>query len=335
MSGATRISVELAVAILTVLFYHHTSRTLITKHKCNSRIGCVLPIEVHAAKMEDKDESSSFLPPFKVSAGVSPLQEDGFIPDVNSSNYPQDTIVVAEEIEDVHTEFVSRVILDASSDMYEVITNLEAKKHSRAFEASDILEMINMPDFISVENMFDAREDDKSIDRNQSILQRNLATFGLEIEEVVGDGDCAFRSLEKQIHKLSAGDTLFKEHLESISLLKNEVEDTYHLRQLFVDEVLNGDEELLSFLPKEDDVETLQDKEEEFRSPGVYDKMLGDLVMKTCAQILQLPIMVITSSEAVSYLPFVPDRLTSKEPAFVAFHYYGAGHYDSTKTSKG
>ena len=235
----------------------------------------------------------------------------------------------------MHTEFFSRVILDASSDMYEVITNLEAKKHSRAFEASDILEMINMPDFISVENMFDAREDDKSIDRNQSILQRNLATFGLEIEEVVGDGDCAFRSLVKKINKLSAGNTLFKEHLESISLLKNEVEDTYHLRQLFVDEVLNGDEELLSFLPKEDDVETLQDKAEEFRSPGVYDRMLGDLVMKTCAQILQLPIMVTTSSEAVSYLPFVPDRLTSKEPAFVAFHYYGAGHYDSTKTSEG
>ena len=63
--------------------------------------------------------------------------------------------------------------------------------------------------------------------------------------------------------------------------------------------------------------------------------MLGDLVMKTCAQKLQLLIMVITSSEAVSYLSFVSDRLTRKEPAFVAFHYYGAGHYDSTKTSEG
>ena len=148
--------------------------------------------------MEDKDESSSFLPTFKVSAGVSPLQEDGFIADVNSGNYPQDTIVVAEEIEGVHTEFVSRVILDASSDMYEVIKNLEAKKHNRAFEASDILEMINMPDFISVQNMFDAHKDDIRIKcRNQSILQRNLAAFGLEIKEVVADGDCAFKKLSE------------------------------------------------------------------------------------------------------------------------------------------
>lgn len=70
----------------------------------------------------------------------------------------------------MQTEFVSRVILDASSDMYEVITNLEAKKHSRAFEASDIQEMINMPDFISFQSLFDAHEDDISIDRNRSIL---------------------------------------------------------------------------------------------------------------------------------------------------------------------
>ena len=110
---------------------------------------------------------------------------------------------------------------------------------------------------------------------------------------------------------------MFKEHLESISLLKTEEKDTYHSGQLFVDEVLSGDKELLSFVPKEDDAETLQEKAEEFQSPGVYDKMLGDLVMKTSAQILQLPTMVITPSEAVLYLPFVPDRLTNKEPAFV------------------
>ena len=71
LSGATRINVELVVAILAVLFYHHNSRTLLTKHKCNPRVGCALPIEVHNAKIEEKDESSSFLPPFKGSTGVS------------------------------------------------------------------------------------------------------------------------------------------------------------------------------------------------------------------------------------------------------------------------
>ena len=79
----------------------------------------------------------------------------------------------------------------------------------------------------------------------------------------------------KQIYELSAEDTLFKEHLESNSLLTTEEEDTYHLRQLFVDEVSIEDEELLSFLPKADDVETLREKAEEFRSPGLGCSKVG------------------------------------------------------------
>ena len=69
----------------------------------------------------------------------------------------------------------------------------------------------------------------------------------------------------------------------------------------------------------------------EFRSPGIFDKMLGDLIMKTCAQVLQATIMMVTSNESVPWLLFVPDRFSSEQPLFVAFHFYGAGHYDSTK----
>ena len=333
LSGATRISVELAVAILTVLFYHHSSRTLLKKHKCNSRIGCTVPIDAHAAETKDKEDLHiSF--PFKTNEEVSSMQEGTLTSSMGFSDHPSDTIIVAEEIEDVHTEFVSRIILDASYDIYEFIANLEARNHSRAFEALDLLGMVNMPEVITVQNMFNRQDDDVTIKSYLSVLERNLAAYNLEIEKVRGDGDCAFRSLVKQIHKLSEKDITFKGHLESINLMKTEEEDTYQLRQLFVDEVLNGDEELLSFLPI-NDTEKLQEKAEEFRSPGVYDNRLGDLVMKTCAQILQIPIMVITSSEAVTELPFVPDRFSSKESVFVALHYYGAGHYDSTKKAGG
>ena len=60
----------------------------------------------------------------------------------------------------------------------------------------------------------------------------------------------------------------------------------------------------------------------EFRSPGVFDKMLGDLIMKTCAQILQATIMMVTSNESVPWLLFVPDRFSSEQSLFVAFHFY-------------
>ena len=114
-------------------------------------------------------------------------------------------------------------------------------------------------------------------------------------------------------------------------MLKSEDEDTYQLRQLFVDKLEEGDEELLAFLPLEGDSRNLHEQANEFRLPGVFDKMLGDLIMKTCAQVLQATIMVVTSNESVPWLLFVPDRFSSEQSLFVAFHFYGAGHYDSTK----
>ena len=47
LTGATRISVELAVAILTLLFHYHSSRTSPATHQCNSKVGCAVPIEAH------------------------------------------------------------------------------------------------------------------------------------------------------------------------------------------------------------------------------------------------------------------------------------------------
>lgn len=162
-------------------------------------------------------------------------------------------------------------------------------------------------------------------------MNRNLAAFDLEIEEVIGDGDCAFRCLAKQIVKVSSGDIKFREHVESLGLLKSEDEDTYQFRQLFVDKIEEGDEELLAFLPMEGESKNLHQLASEFRSPGIFDKMLGDLIMKTCAQVLQATIMMVTSNESVPWLLFVPERFSPEQSLFVAFHFYAAGHYDSTK----
>ena len=72
----------------------------------------------------------------------------------------------------------------------------------------------------------------------------------------------------------------------------------------------------------------------EFRCPRVYDKTLGDLIMKTCAEVHEVPIVMVTSNESVPSLLFVPEKFSSKESIFVAFHFYGAGHYDSTRKAE-
>ena len=191
-----------------------------------------------------------------------------------------------------------------------------------------------MPDVISAAKVFDKEEEDSILRGYEDVLNRNLAAFGLDIETVIGDGDCAFRSLTKQINRISREDEKFKEHLKSLGLLKSEEEDTFQLRQLFADKIAEGDEELLAFLTLEDNDGDIQAKANEFQTSGVYDKMLGDLIMKTCAEVLQITIVLVTSNESVPWLLFVPDQFSSGESVFVAFHFYGAGHYDSTRKAE-
>ena len=47
LTGATRISVELAVAILTLLFHYQSSLTSPATHQYNSKVGCAVLIETH------------------------------------------------------------------------------------------------------------------------------------------------------------------------------------------------------------------------------------------------------------------------------------------------
>lgn len=189
-----------------------------------------------------------------------------------------------------------------------------------------------MPDVTSAASAFDKEENDSTVTKFVDVLKRNLAAFGLELETVIGDGDCTFRSLAEQIAKVSRQDERFQDHLKSLHLLgETENEDTFHLRQLFVEKIAEGDEELLAFLLQEENEGDLQAKANEFRTPGVYDKALGDFIMKTCAEVLQITIIGITSNESVPWLSFVPNKFSSEESIFVAFHFYGACHYDSTR----
>ena len=123
-------------------------------------------------------------------------------------------------------------------------------------------------------------------------------------------------------------------HLNSIGLCKSEDEDTIAMRNLFVDEISRCDDEILAFFP-EQSKEEITTKALQIRRQRMFDTAIGDLVMRVCAQWLRLPIMVVTSPYSLPCVPFIPDNTLSSRPIYVmyvAYHYYGAGHYDSTRS---
>ena len=115
-----------------------------------------------------------------------------------------------------------------------------------------------------------------------------------------------------------------EDHLWSLNLMAgSEDEDTFTLRQLFVEEFIRGEDVAVS-------TTTFTERASEFRMKGVFDREIGDLVMKVCCNVLKVSIIIITSSRSTPVVPFVPDSPLSTTPIYIAFHYYGAGHYDAT-----
>ena len=54
---------------------------------------------------------------------------------------------------------------------------------------------------------------------------------------------------------------------------------------------------------------------------GVFDREIGDLVMKVCCNVLKVSIIIITSSRSTPVVPFVLDNPLSTTPIYIAFHY--------------
>lgn len=62
----------------------------------------------------------------------------------------------------------------------------------------------------------------------------------------------------------------------------------------------------------EDNDGDIQAKANVFQTSGAYDKMLGDLIIQTCAEILQVTIVLVTSNESVPRLLYVPNQFPVK-----------------------
>lgn len=177
----------------------------------------------------------------------------------------------------------------------------------------------------------DNRNGTEVSNNHRSNLTRNLASFGLTSDPVSGDGDCVFSSIVKQSKKLpqlTEEESPLAAHLLSSGLGRTEEEDAYTLRQLFVNNVQSNElyQVVTGVSP-----ERLNEETELFRERGTFCGNLGDLVVKDCADLLQVPIVVITSLASFPYTTFLPDSVMVSTPLYLAYDATACGHYDATR----
>ena len=226
-------------------------------------------------------------------------------------------VTLTETITDLCKDYVARFIINVAFSIQEIISNVDAQSCNRAFGSSSLFYLVKFSNLLHLDDSTESN--DPNISTHTEDLKRHLAGFGLEIESVSRDGDCAFRSIRRQLLKMDFEKTKgLEDHLRSLNLMaSSEDEDTFTLQEVFVEEFIRGEDEYSGFVAES--TTTFTERANEFRMKGVFDREIGDLVMKVCCNVFKVSIIIITSSRSTPVVSFVP----------VAFHYYDAGHYDT------
>lgn len=143
--------------------------------------------------------------------------------------------------------------------------------------------------------------------KNIETLSRNLQSFNLTVDSVVGDGNCCFHSITVQLSKLlnlHSDENIknFVATLKGMGLGKSTKEDASLLRSLFIQELTNNVDRYKDWIDIEEDhffqeVSYLQQE-------GSFTSNLADLCVKVCSNVLGLPIVVITSYPSAPYFSF-------------------------------
>ena len=90
---------------------------------------------------------------------------------------------MADCIEDLCQEQVASAIITEMLNVRELIENVSKRSSDRSFNALDLLHMNKMHNLLNVEESIMVT-DDPTINTNEQTLQRNLAKFNLELDNL-------------------------------------------------------------------------------------------------------------------------------------------------------
>ncbi|XP_057310862.1 uncharacterized protein LOC130648786 [Hydractinia symbiolongicarpus] len=300
---AYALSPEIAIAIFAILLATYNSRLSGTKHSCNSRITPYLP--------------KTFLSPF-LQAPKEPesLTIDDF------------ALLASGNI------LTNNLLCRLACNIYYTYNFLKKIKHAcvgQDFQCETAVKF--MFDTTNSEATLAAQHDHSYPNTDHaSVLFNNLKSFNLAKEKVPADGDCLFRSILREVIKKMATvneKDKFAQHLENIGMKLTETEEDLimWLRALFVHELKSG-EQYKNYMTKEDinDIDS-------FMTAGVFASNIGDLVVDVCADVLGLPIVVISSLSQMNVSIHLPKHQQhSDSPIYLSYDASASGHYDGTKS---
>ncbi|KXJ14702.1 hypothetical protein AC249_AIPGENE5021 [Exaiptasia diaphana] len=192
-----------------------------------------------------------------------------------------------------------------------------------------------LPNFINYYEV--AKEDPVSFttDEHNAILYERASGMSFDVVDIQGDGNCFFAALSFQItnYIMQNAHPMVQDHLEQLGLLKysssNELANI--LRNLVVQEWLSHPERYDSaFNTNTDNANgSFEEEARRFLQNGFYSSSLGDAMPLAAANVLQMPLVILTSVVNWPLAIITPEMSLSNIPLYLAYNQDGGGHYDA------
>ena len=327
---------ELAVAVFSIFLYvwSYKRKPGVTKHMSNARVIPLAPIELFG---KNKNNSKEIMRAFHCNTSETELSSTMDRQRNLPLNFKNSTMIHVQpsevvEISELKNDSVLSLVISRAIHLKEVFSSIESMCITRDFNIYEFpfTNKRSLIDVIVKENDSIYDEYGLESDMNMECLQRNLASFGLELESVPGNGDCCFIRIVKETNTLmlsnDENNAEFRRHIDRLGFQASLNDDTKLLRSLFCQEIEENIEQYRNFVDFD-----INEKLSKFSVSGWFNSSLGDLCVLACSNLLQTSIVLITSIPGTPFIPFVPSTICNKMAIFIAYNHSGPEHYDATR----
>ena len=338
----SRIGIQFALALLGIFFYIWNEKR-ITVVKDKSKIRVTPPIESHFEHLESNQEvtSSNY---FRMTSDFEFTPDYGDIREKDSeaaivdklNNLLDDSSSSSDEDEPISSEcgFTQSSLPNLSEKQRDQVINSSKNMAQICWHIQSLgqCERFNPNILYFCKSSLALLHSGLVGNKESSALDDVLSNYNIVRVSVPPNGNCFFMSVAYAIKNNIIGNEIasscLASHLESLGLMScndtNEI--CSKLRELTVYEWISHPEEYQPFLKAD---ETLNLEAKLFQIDGHFASELGNSMPLAMANLLKIPIVVMTQMENLPVLPVTPRESLQCLPIFVAFDHSGAGHYDA------
>ena len=344
--AGNHISVELAVALLSVFFYmwntkrrqesYDSTNAMFLRSSIAENITCIerhrLGVGVSAERLYcEKEQGSAFTASndrSEIMKEIERVRDD----DVTSIEPPQ--LHSNTSIETILTMLtfansciqVENAISDLS-DTHPLIPRINPHLCSTGIVKDKVVGVVGD---LNKEN----------ITRHKNRLSSVLESYQLKAIDVPEDGDCLFTSIAIYIEQLLTSQSALPQslinHFQGIGITSTMPRDvlTSYLREVLVHEWLSNQDRYQPFFSST--ISNFESESLKYLERGVFSSDIGDAMLLGLSNALQIPIVVFTSVESWPYFTIQPQSApVISKPILLAFLQIGPGHYCLTTKHPG